>query len=275
MVGIPGMFFLRKRSVLVVSRNWLRLYAAKRSGSHAPSLVSESEWNSGSLSGLLHSFFSMFPRRLRVVLAEELCYTVLAPLSKKKACDRQCVEHVIGGAIPENLADTVWDYRFVQSKKEGGIPETFIQATIVRKDFFEPFVLALRNAGFMLESVESESSVLTRMTENIKEPIVIVRGGNIGGALFVAAVRGLPIATEIIESGAAESIPKFLDFVRKRLGAPVSVLGISSTIGGPIREYLDKSDIPREEVEFDMCSGAMSKKRLRGQDETVLNLARE
>lgn len=267
------MFFFRKRSVIFFGWDTIRAVKVNRVGGCVPSSIREFPWEPETLAATLGGIRSAFPRRARLVLAEEWIYSVVVPMTKKDACDRSCVEAAIRDRIPEHLPDTVWDYSFMKAGHAGETPETFIHAVVAKKDFFENAIRPFRSAGFLVESVDAESCAISRSLRAEHEPIIVGRGEKSGRTLLLALNQGPPLATEIVEPEKAAEAGRFVEFARERSGADFKRAYCSPDVPEKLRSALEGAGLSVEIRDFDLCAGAMAKRRLFGGDSAVLNLA--
>lgn len=267
------MFFFRRRSVIFFGRDTVSAAGVSRSGKCITTSKRELSWTQETLARTLHDLRAALPRRTRLVLAEEWVYSVVAPLTKKEACDRSCVADAIRGRIPEELSDTVWDFSLMKASRSSENPETFIHAVVAKREFFENVIKPFRSAGFSIESIDAESCAIARLFRREREPLILGRGEEDGRTLLLAVNQGPPLVTEIIEPEKAGDAGRFVEFARKRGEADFKKVYCTVSVPEAVRTALTGAGLEVEIREFDLCAGAMAKSRVFGKDSAVLNLA--
>ena len=268
------MFFFRKRSVVFLGRDIIRAAETSHSGKCLPMSKYESSWTPETLVSTLRRFRSIVPARTRIILAEEWVYSVIVPTEKSSAHDRVSVAEAIRDRIPEELADTVWDFSLVKSALPSGEKETFIHAVVVKKRCFEDTIKPFRSAGFSIESIDAESCALARLFRREREPIILARGETDGRTLVAAVNQGPPISTEIIEPERVGEVKRFVESLRARSGMDFKHAYCSPLVPEAVRVALGQAGLSVDIRDFDLCSGAMAKGHIFGKDQAVLNLAK-
>lgn len=260
--------FKTKKTIIYIAKNKLRAgFVATRPPLKVTGLI-ESDWTAENLPQVLSQVKSKLKAKtVRVLIGEDLSYVVSLSVPKTEAKERLAIKTKLKEIVPENLDESVWDFEEVAQTKE----EKIVQVMVFVKSFFETLSASLNQAGIEAEAIEPTSVALARLTENEKQPHLIIHKSL--EALALVANRGLVVVSETLDSQI--SLPKIgqlLDFVSGHFNIMPSKIILSGNMEGVDAKQLEAKDRQIEPKDLSPMIGLGLKQDIKGKDQEVLNL---
>lgn len=267
--------FKTKKTIISISRGKLRAgNVAVRPPVKIDGLI-EVDWTPETLDQVLTQVKkALKAKTVRVVVGEDLSYVVSVSIPKDppasgqdETSEREAVKQKLQELVPENLDEAVWDFREVAETHESKV----VQVVAIVKTFFENLSLGLQKANLAVEAIEPTSYALARLTENEKQPHLIVHNGQTATALV--ADHGLVVASEMFGAQITMvKIGQLLDFAQEHFNITPGKIILSGNMEGVDAKQLEAKDREIEQKDLDPMIGLAFKKDLKGKDENVLNL---
>ena len=257
--------FGSKKTILFISRNKIKIVNVGPGSKPKEEQVADIEWTSDNLAQILVRFKKNIKLPARVLLAEDFVYTAnLTPLSSIKS--REDVKKIAQEIIPENLDETLWDFRQLK-----GLGKFRLQVVAVSKTMFGFVASGLSKAGIAVEAIEPLSIALARFSQKEDREKVFVYI-NQDDMLLVLVQKGAVLSTEHIREISVDKITQFIKFAKDRFGIEVRDLvfcGNTSAIDiGKFKNLGFNAGIQNISPIISLAE----KVDLRGRDEDVLNL---
>ncbi len=265
--------FSKRRPVLFISKNYIETGWVTLS---KELLFEGDETRTYSLDTLpehLRRIQASTRESLRIVLSEELVYVTTLSFPSSVRINRKRVEELAETSIPENLQQTLWDFRTMRYKehsKRAG--EILVQVAVIEQGFARVLDHAIQSGMCQVDAVLPESSILALFEESYDGMTLIVAEDR-ESTVIVGVSCGLVMGTVVkqgvlVESTAIESAVHFLE--------DISSERISRIIGSrlsnqDILAVFEKQGYLIEIRDYNPLLGVFLVKT-RGSDEQVLNL---
>lgn len=226
------------------------------------------------LADILKKIQKVTKKSVRIVLGEELVYTVVLSLPKGTILTRALVREKAEEIIPEDFKDTEWDFQTLRYKELSHTGSLLVQVAVIEKAFSQYFHQAVQESSIRIESVVSESYILASLENERKEVSIIVeRDREI--ILLCAVESGHPIASCIKRrSLESDDIKIFLDFLSSHKEKKVQRI-IFSHFEESEQMLSDQFSLTGYEVEkknYNPLIGAGLQEKISGKDEEVFNI---
>jgi len=264
--------FSKKRSIIYITKSKIKLVNVTMFKKPKVEPVDEALWMSDSLENILLKFKKNVKGMARILLAEDFVYTVTLGLPSSSYL-RDDIKRIAQELIPENLDQTLWDFKEIESLKK-------IQVIAVAKTVFETVVSSITKVGLRIEAIESLSFALARLSGKQDKPLVFVHIDD-GEILLTLAKSGIVIATKCLATIDLNAINQFTSFAKDQYGTEVKdIIICGNTSGTPHQGGAGQVDLASFEnagfnARIENISPIVSlanKEDIKGRDEEVLNL---
>lgn len=251
------MLFSKKRALLHITKEKIRwALGAVPDGKILG--VKELPWSGENLVTVLKDIEKNFPRKVRVVVGEELSYVTSFQKKDKKIP----ILNVARALIPENLQDG-WDSREIAGDE--------IELMAVRQDFFQMLERAFAQTKLKVEALEAESVAICRLIEMKKDQaaLFVKRQQEV---LLGVAQNGVVVATKIFPVWPdKDQVAEFLQYVaeQKKAVAKIAYVEVGEKESAVALRAL-KMEV--REIALDPLAGISRKKDISGRDKDVLNI---
>ena len=236
-------------------------------------------WTTESIGAVLGTARAALGRTVRLLVGEQFSYvaTLFLPKDTTYASpeeERRAVCDLAGKFIPENVAESAWDYQSLSLPDVAlGRP---VQVVALVASFARVVVPAVKEAGFRVAATLPESCAVARLFADRDEPILLVYKSSL---FFVAGVmRGVVLssATSLREL-TFESIESVAHFMRDRFSlVPSRILFVGSCTENDLIHFdrlkAQQAGFSIEFSEKNALVGLATKKDVSGDDASILSI---
>lgn len=236
-------------------------------------------WTTENIESVLGTARAAVGRSARLLVGEQFSYvaTLFLPQGSTYSSpekERLAVRDLAGKFIPENLAESAWDYQEISLPNVSlGRP---VQVVALVASFARVVVPALREAGFRIPVTLPESYAVARLFADREEPLLLVYKS---GFFFVAGVmKGIVLSSATsLQELTFETVETVGHFMKGRFGfSPSRILFVGSCTENDLVNF-DRSRAERAgfSIEFSDKSallGLASKKDVSGGDSEILSV---
>lgn len=259
-----------KKTILFITKSKIRIVNVTLGRNPKEDIIANLGWTPDNLSEILLQSKKNIKEPIRILLSEDFVYTVNLTLSSLPL-SREDIKIKAQELIPENLDETLWDFR------EVGLP-TKIQVVAVNKALLDTLKRSLARAGIRIEAIEPVSLSLARVSRKEDKTKVFVYKDN-GNVLVIAAQKGIvlataksDLATERLTDLNLEAITQFIRFTKDQFGIEIKdVIFCGNTLGIDLAKF-QNTDFNAAIQNINPVISLAYKEDLRGRDEEVLNL---
>jgi len=137
--------------VISVTKDKLEVYKCQVGDQKSAKKIAEGSWNNNNLQTVIKNIITkLHYKKVRVLLADELSYSLEVSIKKDAKDERLAVKQKISEKIPADFSDKDWDYKVITEKLDTKLVKFFAPA----KNFWETFSQAVNNVGLHIEAVE-------------------------------------------------------------------------------------------------------------------------
>lgn len=256
--------FSKKRSIIYITRSKIKLVNVTMGKKPKEETIGEAFWMSDSLESILLKFKKNVKGIARILLSEDFVYVVTLSFPVGSFVNRNNVQEKAQELIPENLNETVWDYKVTT-------PST-IQVVAVVPSLSEKLNEAIVKTGFRIEEIVPLSYALASFAKNQDIPLLYVYKDE--EILLGLAQKGTVITTKRILNANIDrnTINQFIAFAKDQFSKePKTIIFCGDT------SNIDTGEFQNEKLkaEIQNISPIVSlayKEDLKGKDEDVLNI---
>ena len=236
-------------------------------------------WTTENVRAVLGTARAALGRNVRLLVGEQFSYvaTLLLPQDTTYASleeERVAVRDLAGKFIPENLAESAWDYQEISlSDISLGRP---VQVVALVASFARVVVPALKEVGFRIPVTLPESCAVARSFADQEEPFLLVYKGDF---FFVASVvQGWVLSsTTSLQELTFEAVESVGRFVKGRFGFSSSRILFAGSCTENDLVNFDRTKAERAgfSIEFSNESallGLAMKKDVSGNDPSILSV---
>lgn len=253
--------FANKKSVLFITKSKITVSDVTIDNKPNEKVIGQFDWTLDTLDNVLLKIKRIIRDNIRIVLSEDFVYVVHIVLPPSSIVNKEIVRQKAQEFIPENLTETVWDFKEIAKT---------VQVVAVVTSLFEPLSKSLAKTDFRVEAIEPLSYTLARFTKKQEKPFLFVYVDT--ETLFTLAQKETVIATQRLSLLAPISINQFIAFAKEKfLVEPKNVVFCGNTKNIDLKQY----DNPNFKTDVQNISPAISlayKEDIKGKDEDVLNL---
>lgn len=236
-------------------------------------------WTTENIGSVLGTARAAVGRTARLLVGEQFSYvaTFFLPKGASYASpeeERLAVRDLAGKFIPEDLAESAWDYQDI-SLPEASLGRP-VQVVALVASFARVVVPALREAGFRISVTLPESCAVARLFADREEPLLLVYKS---GFFFVAGVMNgmvLSSATSLREL-TFETVETVGHFMKERFGfSPLRILFVGACTEGDLGDFeTSRAERAGFSIEFsdkNAILGLALKKDVSGNDSDILSI---
>jgi len=151
--------------VISVTKDKLEVYKCQIGDQKSAEKIAEGSWNNNNLQTVIKNIIAkLHYKKARVLLANELSYSLEISIKKDSKDERLTVKQKISEKIPADFSDKDWDYKVITEKLDTKLVKFFAPD----KNFWETFSQAVNSAGLHIEAVEP----MIIAKERHKNPII-------------------------------------------------------------------------------------------------------
>lgn len=260
--------FESKKSILFITKSKVKITKVTL-GKFKETIIGEFDWTQETLSNSLSKFRKIIGNSARLVLSEDFVYVALLSFPYGTILNKDIIKQKAQELIPENLNETVWDYREIPSVSSAQSKK--IQVAAVVKKLFENLSWLILKSGLHVQQIEPLSFSFSRFAKNQEKSILFIY---IYGEVFLTLVqKDAILATERLELPLnKDKLNKFIAFTKQELAvSPEKIIFCGNTGDLNLIEY----EIESIKTEIQDLSPTMSlayKKPIKGAHEKELNI---
>ena len=252
--------FTKNKTLIYITKSNLRISSVDLV-KLTESVIGEFNWTAQTLDGILLKIKKEITDNVRILLSEDLVYTITIAATSKIPL-RDNIRQIAQELIPENLNETIWDFKQVSPN--------LIQVVVVNKALFGPINSSIIKTGLRIEAIEPLSIAIARFTKNKDTPSLYVYIET--EALFILAQKEVVLATEHISILNADKIAQFIAFAKEKFGiVPKEVIFCGNTRGIDFNLFMNQS-FKLDLQDINPLISLAFKDHIKGKDEQVLNL---
>lgn len=263
-----------KIPVIFISRTHLRAVSVALEEESIVTAIADVEWTTDTLSRILSDLHEKIGDDIRVVVGEDLAYVARFSQKVGVKSDRLGVQRLAAGLIPENLNETAWDFKDIDSVS-GDASEKDVQVAVVSKFFSQTIAPVFAGAGFTVNALETESCALARSISDRIDPTLVLHT-EYGSNLSVAVDHGTVAATELYDEPLSpDHIETLAASIRKNSFLPISSVIISAKSAEALPDMkaaLEAKGFSVQVLPLDPVIGIARKSDISGDDEAILNV---
>lgn len=260
--------FANKKSILFITKNKIKIASITVGGKPLENIVADVGYTHSTLQDILLKFKKNIGDNVRILLNEDFVYTVTVSMPKETLIDKESVREKAQELIPENLAETVWDFKEIIKKQM-----VTIQVVAVIQSLFIEVSRAVEGAGLHVEAIEPLSYALARFTKKQDKPFLFVYIQD-QEILLTLAQKELVLATRrLLDSNInIEILNQFISFTKEKLNIePKSMIFCGNTKNITLRQFENKN-FEAQIQNINPIISLAHKEDVAGKDEEVLNL---
>lgn len=259
--------FGNKIIVVYITKNKIRVYIFSKGKTQKLESSFDSDYTYENFSSLFTKLKASIGSRFRLLLDDELLYSVTISMPKEDAEKKELIRQKAQEIIPENLEHTLWTYKEIPLQNDKSTKH--IQVIAVLTSFIEHLSRAIVTSGFHIEMLEPLSYALARYTERKTEPTGII--SLLTHPLLVFAQKGNVIATTTLQESIQPShISTFFEFASREYNTAPKKIILSGNTEGITPQNLGIT-IPLQQQNLDPFISIASKEPLKNTNEEALN----
>lgn len=262
--------FETKKFIIFITKSKIKITAVSLGRKPKENLIAESDWNFDNLLSLFLKYKKFLGNSARLLLSEDFVYVITLSIPSAAILNRDVIREKAQEFIPENLNETIWDF-----KESSSIPsasqERKILVTATVKDPYEHLSEIIIKSGLHIETIEPLSFSFTRLTQKQQEPILFVYLYD--KAYLTLAQKNFVLATERLELPInKEKIEKLVLFIKENLEiSPKKIIFCGKTENLNLKEY-EKENFRVQIQEISPAISLAYKTDITDKDKKVLSL---
>lgn len=230
--------FSSKKTVIFITKSKVKITRVDL-GKPKETIIGEFDWTQESLSNSLSKFTKIIGNSARLVLSEDFVYVIFLSFPNDAVLNKDIIRQKAQELIPENLNETVWDYKEIPSVSSSYPKKIQVAASV--KKLFENLSLSFFKSSLHVQQIEPLSFSLARFAKNQEEIILFIY---IYDKVFLTLVQnGVIQATERIELPLnRDKVNKFIAFTKQQMKViPERIIFCGNTGDINLKEYEDKN----------------------------------
>lgn len=260
--------FGNKKSILFITKSKVKITKVSL-GKSKETIIGEFDWTYETLSNSLSKFTKIIGNSARLVLSEDFFYVILLSFPYDTILNKDIIRQKAQELIPENLNETVWDYREIPSVSSSQSKKIQVAAAV--KKLFENLSWLILKSGLHVEQLEPLSFSLARFAKNQEEAILFIY---IYDEVFLTLVqKDTILATERLELPLnRDKLNNFIAFTKQQLKViPERIIFCGNTGGLNLTEYQIES-IKTEVQDLSPTMSLAYKKPIKGENKKELTI---
>lgn len=263
--------FNSKKSVIFITKSKVKITAVTLGGKPKENPIGEFEWSPENFLNNLETYKKNIGNSARILLSEDFVYVVVLTFPESVILNRTIILEKAQELIPQNLNETIWDFKEVLDIPSSKDHLRKIQVAATVKSLFENLSKLIYKSGLNIETVEPLSFALARLAKNQEKPILFIYIYD--KAYLVLVKNEIVFETQILDLPIdAKKLDKFISFTKEQSQImPDRIIFGGNTSGINLKEYESKN----YKTEIQNLSPAISssyKKTNKDNDEKELNL---
>ncbi len=256
------------KTIFQFSKHSLKVSKVNLHNAGQISTIFESEYNKDNLTTLFTEFKKAYIHRGRILLSEDLAYVVSFILPELQVDVRSFVETKLSGIVPENLDNSAWDFKVV-NVKDG---RHFIQAYVIKKEFFDTLIKALNNTGITIEAIEPVSLSLARVLKDIKTVNLILYKDEFTTMGCITKGDFVYTSSHINEPILTKDIVSLFNYSQNQFDIKPEKIFLSGSFEGIDKGVFQNKGYEVKEVTLNPLIGLSHKSDIQGSDVKTLNI---
>lgn len=254
----------KKQSIIYITKSKIKLVNVTIDKKPKEEVIDEALWMSDSLENIFLKFKKNVKGRARILLSEDFVYVVTLSFPVGTFVNREKVIEKAQELIPENMAETVWDYKVTT-------PST-MQIVAVVPSLSEKLREAIVKTRFPIEEIVPLSYVLASFSKSLDIPLLFVYKDE--EILLVLAQRGTVITTKRILNANIDKnvINQFIAFAKSQFSKEPKMLIFCGDTSNIDTKQFENKDLKVEILDISPILSLSSKEELSGKDKDVLNI---
>lgn len=266
--------FSKRRPVLFISKNYIETGWVATSREVVFEGGETLSYSLDTLSAQLERIQSDTRESLHIVLSEELVYVTALSFPRGAEVTRNNVQEVAEASIPEDLQQTMWDFRTMRFREHAKKSnETLVQVVVVEQDFAKKLDQALQSGVCHAEIILPESYILALFEEKYEGMTLIVEEDR-ESTIIAGVSQGLVVGT-VVKPGVLSDgivIVDAIKFLEDVSGERITrIVGSHLTNQNLLSEF-DNQGYIIERRDYNPLLGVFLGKKW-GRDENILNLS--
>ena len=260
--------FNNEKNIIFISKK--NITASKVVLGRSPKVITlfKSLWTNETLTEILIQIIKKIGNNFRLLLSDDLVYITSVSIPFSVLNERQVVLEKVQEYIPEDLNKVLWDFTDITIDKKLEVSKSkTVQVVAYISSFIENLRTAVKKSGIIIEAAEPVSYSLSRLTNEEKEPQIIVNNQEEDSSL-IFCYQGLVFTVESFDNNPnLDQIKTFINYVKSRFDLPLKKIIL---YGNSEEIIIDEYKIEKQNL--NPYVSIAYKKDLKGKDERTLNL---
>lgn len=261
--------FANKKTVIFITKSKIKIASVTLGDKPREDIIVVLDWTSDTLPDILFKYKKDIKGSARILLSEDFVYTVTVTMPSGSYL-RDDVKKRAQELIPEDLDQTIWDFKEMGSPTPLSGALAIIQVIAVAKTLLETLRRAVAKVELQIEVIEPLSFALARFAKEEDGPVVYVYRDD-GEVIVTLAQKGVVIATENLENIDLNTLNQFLAFAQRFSAPPKNVIFCGNTSGIDLTS-LENANFKAQVLNISPIISLAYKEDIKGKDEQVLNL---
>lgn len=257
----------RKKNIIFISKTKLIVSEVTLAKTSTVKILAEYNWTINTIAAIAQAIKKTVHGSVRVLVGEDSSYVFAIPLPQHSGKEhlRQLIKEKAQLLIPDNLDESVWDFK---EDNENGRP--IVQIVSFTKEIVGAIKSFVLNSNLTIEAVEPFSSAAARLTQSEPQLHYILMVGS--PSIFIFCYKGFVFASYLIDDTKfAAAFAQINLFVTTHFNLEVWKIVISADNSHAIASAFQAKRFEVTEKNLDPRIGLALKQDIKGEDEDVLN----
>lgn len=261
--------FAAKKSIIFISKSKVKITTVTLGKKSKETLVGESSWTLENLPDFFNQYKKSIKGPTRLLLSDDFVYIVLLSFSRNIILNPNIIRQKAQEYIPEDLNQTVWDFREIFSPPSSKGEERKVQVASVVKNLFEDLAKILVKENIHIEAIEFLSFSLLRLHQASEITLFVY----IYDKAYLSLIQNNTVlSTERVTLPMdKDKMNKFIAFTKEVLGSqPKKIIFYGNSEGINLKEYENKN-YKAEIQDISPTTSLAYKKDLKDNDQEILS----
>lgn len=256
----------KKKLIIYISKTVIRVMKVDQKGKIQT--LTDISWTNETFGEVLQKVKKVVKdSTISILLSEDIVYTIALQFPISAIVTREDVQSKAQELIPDNLNETVWDFKEMNATPEN----KYVQVIALLSTYAKLFSKEFQQAQIFAEVIEPVSYSLTRLYKYEKDPYCVIYIEQ--KALLILAKKHTIFATEIDEMPIdAKKIQQFVVYGKANFDLEVQKIFIIGATGDSAASLSQNLQIKVELKQTNPFISISQRKKSNGKDSEVLNL---